>query len=213
MKKLKYYIPIIAMLVVAAVVSVLVWRGVLDVEDITRTVSANKTAAFFVLMALFLLKGVSLGILYGAVLFASAMVYDLPTAIAVNILGSVLCISASYLVGRTSKSLTFQGVLDKYPKFGRYLDNADEHSFLTCFVVHSLHLSTEVQGVLFGLIRTPYLAYISSSMIALLPNMLCYTVFGSAWDYKNPLLWIFLGLDAVVVITGLILGKKYIIDK
>ena len=213
MKKLKYYIPIIVMLVIAAVVSVLVWRGVLDVEDIARTVSDNKAAAFFVLMALFLLKGVSLGILYGAVLFASAMVYDLPTAIAVNILGSVMCISVSYLVGRTSKSLTFQGVLDKYPKFGRYLNNADKHSFLTCFVVHSLHLSTEVQGVLFGLIRTPYFAYITSSMIALLPSMLVYTVFGSAWDYKSPLLWLFLASDAIVVIVGLVLGKKYIIEK
>lgn len=213
MKKLKYYIPIIVMLVVAGVVCVLVQFGILNVEDIARTVSDNKAAAFFVLMALFVLKGCSLGILYGAVLFASAMVYELPVAIAVNIIGSVLCISVSYLVGRTSKSLTFEGVLEKYPKFGRYLGNANEHSFLTCYVVHSLHLSTEIQGVLFGLIRTPYLAYIVSSMTALLPSMLCYTVFGSAWDYKNPLLWLFLGLDAIVVITGLALGKKYIIDK
>lgn len=213
MKKLKYYIPIIVMLCIAGVVCILVQCGVLNVEDIARAVADRKAAAFFVLMALFLLKGCSLGILYGAVLFASAMVYELPTAILVNVIGSVLCISVSYLVGRTSKSLTFEGVLEKYPKFARYLGNADEHSFLTCYVVHSLHLSTEVQGVLFGLIRTPYLAYIASSMTALLPSMLCYTVFGSAWDYKNPLLWIFLGLDAIVVITGLILGKKYIIDK
>ena len=211
MKKLKYYIPIIVMLCIAAVVGILIWLGVLDVDQIVKTVSDNKTAAFFVLMALFLIKGCSLGILYGAVLFGSAMVYDLPTAIAVNILGSVLCISASYLVGRTSKSLTFQGVLDKYPKFGRYFANAKEQSFLTCYVVHSLHLSTEVQGVLFGLLRTPYFAYITSSMIALLPNMLVYTVFGSAWDYKSPLLWLFLAADAIVVIVGLVLGKKKIL--
>ena len=213
MKKLKYYTPIIVMLMIALVVCVLIQFGLLDVENAARAVSDNKTAAFFVLMALFLLKGCSLGILYGAVLFASAMIYELPMAIAVNILGSVICISVSYLIGRTSKSLTFEGVLTKYPKFKRYLGNADEHSFLTCYVVHSLHLSTEVQGVLFGLIRTPYLAYVSSSMLALLPSMLCYTVFGSAWDYKNPLLWLFLGLDAIVVITGLVLGKKHIIDK
>lgn len=213
MKKLKYYIPIIVMLIVAAVVGILVWRGVIDVDDIISAVSENKTAAFFVIMALFALKGCSLGILYGAVLFGSAMVYDLGTAIAINVLGSVLCISVSYLIGRTSKNMTFEKVMDKYPKFERYFKNASEHDFLTCYVVHSLHLPTEPQGVLFGLIRTPYFAYVASSMIALLPSMLCYTVFGSVWDFKNPLLWIFLGLDAIVVITGLILGKKKILDE
>lgn len=213
MKKLKYYTPIIVMLCIAAVVGILISRGILNVDDILNTVSGNKTAAFFVLIALFTLKGCSLGILYAPLVFGTAMVFDLIPAVAINILGTALCISMSYLVGRTSKSLTFEKVIEKYPKIERYFKNAHEQSFVTSYVVHSLHLSTEVQGVLFGLIRTPYLAYLASSLTALLPSMLSYTVFGSAWDFKNPLLWVFIALDVLVIVVGLILGKKKILDK
>ena len=213
MKKLKYYIPIIIMLLVAAFISVLSLCGVWDVSDIIQDVKGSKETAFFVIMALFLLKGCSLGIPYGAVLIGCALIYDLKTAVMINILGTVLCISVSYLVGRTSKNLTFEKVIDKYPKFGKYFDNADRYKFATCYVVHSLHLSTEVQGVLFGLLRTPYFAYLAASLIALFPSMMCYTVAGSEWDFGNPLLWIFLGLDVMVIIAGLWTGKKKILSK
>lgn len=213
MKNLKYYTPIIIMLLIAAVISVLSLCGVWDVNHIIAAVKDNKSTAFLVIMALFLLKGCSLGIPYGAVLVGCALIYDLGTATLINILGTVLCISASYVVGRTSKNLTFDKVFDKYPKLEKYFYNADKFKFETCFVVHSLHLPTEPQGVLFGLLRTPYLTYVSASLIALFPSMMVYTVAGAVWNLKNPLLWLFLGLDVIVVITGLWIGKKKILSK
>lgn len=213
MKKLKNYTPIIIMLFVAAIISVLSLWGVWDVNHIISAVKDNRKAAFLVIMALFLLKGGSLCIPYGAVLVGCALIYDLVPAILINLLGTVLCISVSYLIGLRSKNLTFEKVICKYPKFGKYFNNADKYKFATCYVAHSLHLPMEVQGVLFGLLRTPYLTYICASVIALIPGMLCYTVIGSVWSLKNPLMWIFLGMDAVVVTVGLIVGKKKILEK
>lgn len=212
MKNLKYYTPIIIMLVVAAVIAILSLCGVWNLDEIITAINDNKKTALLVIMLLFLLKGCSLGIPYGAVLVGCALIYDLVPAVIINIIGTVLCTSASYLIGRFSKSLSFEKVIAKYPKFGRYFSNADRYIFTTCYVVHSLHLSTEVQGVLFGLLRTPYPAYISASLIALIPNMLCYTVAGAVRKLGDPLLWIFLSMDALVVITGLWLGKKKIIN-
>ena len=211
MKNYKYYIPIIIMLLIAAVIGALSVCGVWDVREIINTVKDNKKTAFLVIMALFLLKGCSLGIPHGAVLVGCALIYDLGTAVIINVIGTVLCITVSYFVGRTSKNLTFEKVIDKYPKFGRYFNNADKHKFATCYVVHSMHLPMEVQGVLFGLIRTPYMIYIAASLIALFPSMMCYTVAGSVWDLGNPLLWLFLGLDVATVIAGLWTGKKKIL--
>ena len=213
MKKIKNYIPITLMLSVAIVLCVLTLCGIWDVDKILATVQDNKITAFFVIMALFLVKGFSLAIPYGVVLVGSGLVYGLVPSIVINLIGSVLCFSASYFVGRFSKSLTFESVIERYPKYGRYFDNASRNSFVSCYIIHALHLPTEIQGVLFGLIRTPYLAYISASIIALLPNMLCYTVLGSERDFENPLLWLFLGLDAIVLIAGIILGKKKIFKK
>lgn len=81
-----------------------------------------------------------------------------------------------------------------------------------CFFVHTLHLSTEVQGVLFGLLRTPYWAYIGGSMAALIPSMLIYTVIGDKFDFTNPLFWAFVALDALTVVFGFVYAKKNLID-
>lgn len=212
LKKLKYYIPIIIMLAVAAVVGVLLLNGTLEVQELIASVQSNKPVALAVIIALFLLKGCSLGVPYAAILIGCALVFDIVPAVAINTVGTALCISVSYFIGRFSKGLSFEGIMAKYPKFERYFNNATNYSFTFCFAMHTLHLSMEVQGVLFGLLRTPYWAYIGGSMLALLPSMMWFTVIGDQFDFANPLFWLFVGLDVLTVIIGLIYAKRNIID-
>ena len=102
--------------------------------------------------------------------------------------------------------------MEKYPKFKRYFNNASNYSFTFCFAMHTLHLSMEVQGVLFGLLRTRYSSYIAGSMLALLPSMVWFTVIGEKFDFTDPLFWVFLGVDLLTVVIGLFYTKRYIID-
>lgn len=206
------YLPIVIMLLCAATVGILIARGVLKVDELIAAVDDNRPLAALVILALFAFKGCSF-IPYGVISIGCALIFEMPLAIAINTVGTVLCISVSYLIGRFSKELTFDGVMEKYPKFKRYFHNASQYSFTFCFAVHTLHLSTEVQGVVFGLLRTPYLAYIAGSTLALLPSMLWYTVLGGEFDLKNPLLWVFLGVDLLTMVIGFIYAKKNIIDK
>lgn len=211
MKKLKMYLPIVIMAATVAVVGVLLATDVLRVEDIIAAVEDNKPLAVVVILALFIFKGFSC-LPYAVILIGCSMIFELPTAIAINTVGTLLCISVSYLVGRFSKSLTFDGMMDKYPKFRRYFTNAENYSFTFCFALHTLHLSMEVQGVLFGLLRTRYLTYIAGTMLALLPSMLWSTVIGDSFDFTDPLLWVFLAVDAMTLVLGLVYTKKNIID-
>lgn len=206
------YLPIVIMLFCAATVGILIACGVLKVDELIAAVDDNRPLAVLVILALFAFKGCSF-IPYGVISIGCALIFEMPLAIAINTVGTVLCISVSYLIGRFSKELTFDGVMEKYPKFKRYFHNASQYSFTFCFAVHTLHLSTEVQGVVFGLLRTPYLAYIAGSTLALLPSMLWYTVLGGEFDLKNPLLWVFLGVDLLTMVIGFIYAKKNIIDK
>lgn len=206
------YLPIVIMLLCAATVGILIARGVLKVDELIAAVDDNRPLAALVILALFAFKGCSF-IPYGVISIGCALIFEMPLAIAINTVGTVLCISVSYLIGRFSKELTLDGVMEKYPKFKRYFHNASQYSFTFCFAVHTLHLSTEVQGVVFGLLRTPYLAYIAGSTLALLPSMLWYTVLGGEFDLKNPLLWVFLGVDLLTMVIGFIYAKKNIIDK
>lgn len=209
--KIRMYLPVLLMLVVAAAAGVLIATGTLQVDKIIAAVNNNKPLAALVIMALFAFKGFSC-IPYAVILLGSSLIFDLPVAILINTAGTVLCISVSYLVGRFSKELTFDGMLEKYPKFKRYFGNAQKSSFTFVFALHSLHLSMEVQGVLFGLLRTPYLPYVGGSMLALLPSMLWYTVLGEDFDLSDIRFWIFVAIDLMTVVLGLIYAKKNIID-
>ena len=209
--KIRMYLPVLLMLVVAATAGVLIATGVLQVDKIIAAVNNNKPLAALVIMALFAFKGFSC-IPYAVILLGCSLIFDLPVAILINTAGTALCISVSYLVGRFSKELTFDGMLEKYPKFKRYFGNAQKSSFTFVFALHSLHLSMEVQGVLFGLLRTPYLPYVGGSMLALLPSMLWYTVLGENFDLRDIRFWIFVAIDLMTVVLGLIYAKKNIID-
>lgn len=211
LKKLRLYLPIIIMAIIAAVVGILLLNGTLQVDRIIAAVNDNKPLAAAVILALFAFKGLS-GLPYAAILIGCSLIFDLPLALAINTVGTLICISVSYLVGRFSKGLSFDGMMEKYPKFRRYFNNATNYSFTFCFAVHTLHLSMEVQGVLFGLLRTGYLPYIAGSMLALLPSMVWFTVIGDKFDFTNPLFWVFVGADLLTVVIGLAYAKKNIID-
>lgn len=211
LKKLKPYLPIVIMVFMVTAVGILLATDVLKVDELIAAVNDNKPLAALVILALFAFKGFSC-LPYAVILIGCALIFELPLALLINTVGTVLCISVSYLAGRFSKGLTFDGMMEKYPKFRHYFTNAQNYSFTFCFAMHTLHLSMEVQGVLFGLLRTPYAAYIAGSMLALLPSTVWFTVIGDKLDLTDPLLWLFLGIDLMTLVIGLIYAKKNIID-
>lgn len=212
MKKfLKSYYLIIIMVLAALIVGYLMLSGRLVLDDVINSVRNNKPAALAVLFGLFILKGVALCIPLAVIGIGSALIFGIGPAIIINIVGTALCMTVSYLVGRYSKSLTFEKVIEKYPRFGMYFGNATKYGFSTCFALHALHISTEIQGVLFGLLRMKYPVYILSSVLAVMPSILCYTIIGNDFDFTNPVFWGFLAFDAVTLSTGIYLTKRNII--
>lgn len=209
--RIRIYLPIALMLIAALTAGILIWLDVLHIDQIIAAVNDNRPLALLVILALFAFKGCSC-IPYAVILIGCALIFELPLAIAINTFGTALCISVSYLIGRFSKGLSFDGIMEKYPKFRRYFSNAEDYSFTFVFFVHTLHLSMEVQGVLFGLLRTPYWAYLGGSMLALVPSMLIFTVIGDKFDFTNPLFWAFVALDAIIVLFGFVYAKKNLID-
>ena len=118
LKKLRLYLPIIIMVIVAAAVGVLLLNGTLQVDQIIAAVDDNKPLAAAVILALFVFKGFSC-LPYAAILVGCSLIFDLPLALVINTVGALLWISVSYLVGRFSKGLTFDGMMEKYPEFTR----------------------------------------------------------------------------------------------
>ena len=78
---LKDYLPVLLMLLCAAVIAALTATGKLNIKDIPRIVEKKPGAAFLVFMALFVLKGISGVILYDALLLMIAAFFRFPFSI------------------------------------------------------------------------------------------------------------------------------------
>ena len=213
MKKLSQYKSILIMLVIAAIVAALFLTETVTVEQLVSAAEHNTALTVLVIVGLSVLKGVSLCIPFVALTVATSQVFAPLPAVIINFFCTALCITVSYCIGRFSKKISLEDTFRKYPKVSRYFRNAERNGFAFCFAVHAMHLSMEAQGVLFGITRTKYTDYLFSSMLALLPSMLYFTIIGSDWDLTNPLFWWFIGLDVIVVLVGLYLFRTKIFKK
>ena len=213
MKKLSQYKSILIMLLIAAVVAALFLTKTVTVDQLISLAQHSKALTVLVIVGLNILKGVSLCIPFAALMFATSQVFAPLPAVIINFFCTALCITVSYCIGRFSKKLSLEDTFKKYPRVSRYFRNATQNGFAFCFAVHAMHLSMEAQGVLFGITRTKYSDYMISSLLALLPSLVYFTLLGSEWDLTNPIFWVFIGIDLIVILTGLYLFRTKIFKK
>lgn len=205
-------LPILLMLLCAAVMGVLFLTGRLTMDDLlSLTQGRSRLLTILILWALYALKGLTAVILYDALVLAAAALFPLRDAIFINCIGLALCLSVSYFIGRFSKNKSAEHWLQKYPKLQRYFRNATDAGFLFCFFLHTLNLSLEAQGILLGLMRVKFWKYLTGSFLAVVPGMLCFTIFGNAWNLQNPAFWVILGLNLCFITAGIIYTKKKIL--
>ncbi len=208
----KEALPILLMLLCAAVMGILFLTGKLTMDDLLSLAQGrSRLITILILWALYALKGLTAVILFDVLVLAVAALFPLPDAIAINCIGLALCLSVSYFIGRFSKNRSLEQRLEKYPKLRCYFHNATDAGFFFCFFLHTLNLSLEAQGVVLGLLRVPFWKYLLGSFLAVVPGMLCFTIFGNAWNFQNPAFWVILALNACMIAGGVVYAKKRIL--
>lgn len=202
-ERVKELLPIVLMLLCAAVMGILMVSGKLTVDMLLDFARGNQPLLVAVILLLYVIKGFTAAIFHNVLILAAALAFPLWLAIAVNCVGLLLCVSASYLVGRLSKTTTLERELDKHPKASRYFRSCRKYGFTFCFTVHALGLPLELLGVLFGLSRIPYWKYVCGTFLAVAPTTFCITIAGGEWSLSSPAFWIILGIDLLMIAAGL----------
>ena len=210
MKKSKWkgYAPVLGMALLAVVLGVLTLCGVIDLGTLPQLVADKPALAVLVALGLYALKGISVAVVYHVLVVSVALVFPLPAALVINAVGLVISLTASYLVGRHTDPSDLNGLLDRHPRIKRFFDPSQEMGFASCFVIHSLGLSMEVLGVLFGMLRTGYGTYLVSSWLAIYPGTVCFTILGSRLDFHSPVFWAFLAINVVMLGYALLYCKR-----
>ena len=141
---------------------------------------------------------------YNALVVVVSMVLPLPAALAVNGVGTAVCLSISYAMGRFTKTESLESVLDRHPKIKRYFSATQEYGFAMCFAIHMLGLNMEVLGLLLGMLRVDYLTYLAGSWLAIAPGMVCLVIAGNSLDFSSPVFWVFLAINTVLVVCSVV---------
>ena len=126
---------------------------------------------------------------------------------------SVTVIIYYSLMGYFTKNEALFKKLNKYPKIKRYFNRCEENSFLVCYILHALGLSTEILGLIFGFLKMPYVRYAVSSFIAIAPGMICVTIFGRELDFRSPAFWVAVAVEVTVIITAYMYSRKRLLKK
>lgn len=205
---LKDYLPILLALACALVVGLLFLTGAADLQTILHLVSGRPVAAALVILTLFVLKGFSGVITYQALVMGVSLLYDLPTALIINSLGTAVCLTISYQIGCRTKTDSLESILAKHPKLQRYFSASQHFGFLSCLSIHMVGISMEVLGVLFGILRVSFPVYLVSSWLAIAPGMVCFTILGDNLNLHSPVFWILLGANLFFIAIGILFTRR-----
>lgn len=202
--RLRDYLPVLIMVLCAAIFGVLLATGVMDLDTVPQLVADRPVLAVLVVLGLYVLKGFSGVVVYNALVVIVSMVLPLPAALAVNGVGTAVCLSISYAMGRFTKTESLESVLDRHPKIKRYFSATQEYGFAMCFAIHMLGLNMEVLGLLLGMLRVDYLTYLAGSWLAIAPGMVCLVIAGNSLDLSSPVFWVFLAINTVLVVCSVV---------
>ena len=212
--KIRKLLPLLVMLLIAGVAVVFILtRGSIGVQELLAWSPENKWLAALAALAAYALKSQTVVVPYALIATAVGLIFDLPAALAVNTLGSVVCISLPYLTGRGSDGVLVDALLARQPRMRAFYEANRRHLFLVSLVLRVANLSNDILGLIFGSLKMKYWEYLLSSLVGILPAMVLYTVLGNDLDPFSAPVLISFGVDVASIAAAFLLlrargGKK-----
>ena len=212
--KIRKLLPLLVMLLIAGgAVAFILTRGSIGVQELLAWSPENKWLAALAALAAYALKSQTVVVPYALIATAVGLIFDLPAALAVNTLGSVVCISLPYLTGRGSDGVLVDALLARQPRMRAFYEANRRHLFLVSLVLRVANLSNDILGLVFGSLKMKYWEYLLSSLVGILPAMVLYTVLGNDLDPFSAPVLISFGVDVASITAAFLLlrargGKK-----
>ena len=197
--KLKPFIPsIVTILFVLACTAVVMYYHEYATEFLLSFMPSNKWICALIVLLFFVLQGVIPFILYNVVILACSMLFDLPTALLINVIGTLVGMIVPYLLGRHLNSKTVDKILSSHKKLHQLCSEKSGGGFLFAYGLRVSGISNMLLGVFFGSTQMPMGEYLLSSFLGVLPVMLCLNIFGSRGNLRSPIFWVILALDILL---------------
>ena len=209
------YLPVVLMLlfVIGAAVFLLTSGDELTAEGIYERLSgSNRFVTALLIILLFAVKSMTVFVLYNIPVAAAGLLFPFWEALIINLIGTAICVSLPYFVGRSQAGGPWvEKALAKNKLLRRISESEREYSFMLSLILRVLSLPSDLLGLFLGSMGVSYPAFLISSMLGITPGMIWVTLLGGAAVGRGtPAFWIILGIDAVMIITAfLVFRRKY----
>lgn len=202
------YLPIALMGV--CIVLFLLFGTDLEAQEILSWSPAEPWLAALFLTALYAVKSMTVFFPLVVLYLAGGLLFPLPAALAVNLIGLAVCDTVPYLVGRLSAADTLIRLRAKYPRLETVERMQRENDFLFAVLTRAVGiLPGDVVSLYLGAVRLPYGAYLAGSLLGLCPTMVAVTIMGdNAADPLSPGFLIALGCDLVIVLISFLICRR-----
>ncbi len=180
------------------------YRNYISTEIIIRFIPKASLFSAAVLLLLFAIKSLSIFIYCGLLYAATAAIFPLPTALVINILGTIIMTSLPYCIGRLAGSPMVDKMLLRFPRLAFLSSFGNKSAFWSAFATRIVgFFPNDPISVVFGAVRVPFIKYLCGSMLGLLPTAIAFTIMGgSISDPSSPAF-----IVSVVAITLLTIGS------
>lgn len=184
----------------------LVNRDRFSVDGILRYSPRNPLLAAVFMLFLFALKSLSVFFFSGILFAANGILFPLPAAIALNVLGAAVMVSLPYWLGRRLGKDAADRVLEKYPKAAALRQMRTGREFLLSFVTRAVNvLPSDILSLYMGASGINYPKYLAGSLLGMLLSLVTFPIMGmSITDPASP--WFLASAAVQVLVSAAMIG-------
>ena len=163
----------------------LIKRKDITIDGILNYTPQSPILAAFMMIGLFALKSLSIVIYSGILYVIDGILFPLPVAILMNICGSIVMVTLTYVIGKKVGARAAVYVVEKYPKAKSLNKLRSENDFIFTFFVRIIgRLPSDIVSMYMGAVGVKYQKYLSGSILGMLPHMITFPVMGM--NITNP---------------------------
>lgn len=195
----------------ALIIFCIVNRDKITAEGIVGFVPQNSWLSVFVLLALFAVKSISVVIYSGILYAASGILFSLPVAIIINILGTVIMVTIPYLIGRKAGTPLLERLVAKNPKLTVIRDFPSQNDLFVSFFVRIVGcLPGDLVCMYLGADRLNYPRYLIGSLLGSMSAVISFAIMGmNADDITSPGFLISLGIEFLLMVGSIVFGLVF----
>ena len=190
----------------AAVIFFWFHRDFITVEGTLRIAPRSLILAMLLMLGLFALKSFSVVIHAGLLYAVSGVLFPLPLAVGVNLLGTLLMAGLSYGFGRQLGGGNIDGIVESHRNAGVLRQLRRENTFVYTAVSRLINLLPfDIISAYFGATETPLVPYLLGSAAGMAASCVLFPLMGAyIVDLRSPRFFVSAAVEAVILLASLL---------